>query len=172
MTSDPSQGTAQGVNPNNNILLDAQHHGSKQITHNQIHSRFLNNDFPSSFMYNNAQSVNTNIKSGRERVGNPEHSNVYVCWPQQCVFIGADSRRVEYEIVKQVSRELFPADLADENSTIPDESNNRTSTPNTEGIVNVIIPPIVGSLVTSNVHQTTACISNVEVHTIPPPSAS
>ena len=27
-TSDPSQGTAQGVNPNNNILLDAQHHGT------------------------------------------------------------------------------------------------------------------------------------------------
>ena len=78
-TSDPSQGTAQGVNPNNNILLDAQHHGSNQFTHNQIHSRVLNNDFPSNFMYNNTQSANTNIKSGRERIGNPEHSNVYVC---------------------------------------------------------------------------------------------
>ena len=30
---------------------------------------------------------------------------------------------------KQLSHELFPADLADDNSTLPDESGNRTSTP-------------------------------------------
>ena len=36
-----------------------------------------------------------------ERIGNPEHSNVYVCWPQQCVFIGADRRRVKYEDLTQ-----------------------------------------------------------------------
>ena len=61
------QGTAQGVNPNNNILLDAQHHGSnfKSIDQfNQIHGRVLNNDFPSNFMYNNTQNANTNIKIG------------------------------------------------------------------------------------------------------------
>ena len=32
---------------------------------------------------------------------NLEHSNVYVCWPQQCVFIGADRRRVKYEELTQ-----------------------------------------------------------------------
>ena len=81
---DPSQGSAQGGNPNNNILLDAQHHGStyKSNHFNQIHGRVLNNDFPSNFMYNNTQTASTNIKSGRKRVGNPENSNVYVCWPQ------------------------------------------------------------------------------------------
>ena len=61
----------------------------------------MNNDFPSNLIYGNAQSVNGNIKSGRERVGNLEHSNVYVCWPQQCVFIGADRRRVRYEELTQ-----------------------------------------------------------------------
>ena len=61
----------------------------------------LNEWLFSNFMYNNTQSANTNIKSGRERIGNPEHSNVYVCWPQQCVFIGADRRRVKYEDLTQ-----------------------------------------------------------------------
>ena len=45
---------------------------------------------------------------------------------------------------KQLSRELFPADLADENSTLPDESGNRTSTPNGQGTVNDVIPSTVG----------------------------
>ena len=45
----------------------------------------------------NVQSSSTNIKSGRGRVGRPEHSNVYVCWPQQAIFIGADRRRLRYK---------------------------------------------------------------------------
>ena len=67
---DPSQGSAQGGNPNNNILLDAQHHGSnyKSSHFNQIHGRVLNNDFPSQFLYNNTQTASTNIKSGRNEL--------------------------------------------------------------------------------------------------------
>ena len=71
---------------------------------------------------------------------------------------------------KQLSRALFPADLADENA--PDVSNNRTSTPNTEGTVNHIVSPIVAPLVTSEVVQTAAGTSVVGVRINSPPSAA
>ena len=97
---DPTQGTDQGFYPN--ILVDAQHRSSNIRSHyDQIQGRFLNNDSPSHSGMSNAHNVNTNIKSGRDRVGNPEHSNVYICWPQQCVFIGADRKRVKYEDLTQ-----------------------------------------------------------------------
>ena len=71
---------------------------------------------------------------------------------------------------KQLSRELFSADLADENA--PDESNNRTSTPNTESTVNRIVSPIVAPLVTSEVVQTAAGTCEVGVCTNSPPSTA
>ena len=82
-------------------MFDAQHHGHNQILNSQIRSHVLNKDFASNYNYGTAQSVNSNIKSGHERVGNPENSNLYVCWLQQCVFIGADRRRVRYEELTQ-----------------------------------------------------------------------
>ena len=59
---------------------------------------------------------------------------------------------------KQLSRELFPADLADE---IPDESNNRTSTPNTDSTVNRIVSPVVAPLASREGVQTAAGTSEV-----------
>ena len=95
---DPTQGTDQGFYPN--IVVDKSSSNVRNH-YDQIQGRFLNNDFPSQFGMSNAHNVNTNIKSGRDRVGNPEHSNVYICWPQQCVFIGADRKRVKYEELTQ-----------------------------------------------------------------------
>ena len=82
---DLSQGRAQGDNINNNTLYDAHHrvHSNNFLSNqNNVRSRVLDNNFC-------------------ERVGNPKHSNVYVCWPQQAVFIGADKRRLRYEELTQ-----------------------------------------------------------------------
>ena len=96
-TRDPTQGT-EGFYPNN--LVGAQHRSSSNH-YDHIQGRFLHNEIPSHFGMSNALNSNANIKSGRDRVGNPEHSNIYVCWPQQCVFIGADRKRVKYEELTQ-----------------------------------------------------------------------
>ena len=80
---DLTQGRAQGDNINNNNLYDAHYrvHSNNFLSNqNDVRSRVLNNNFPSNYNHCNSQGVNNNIKSGRERVGNPEHSNVYVGW--------------------------------------------------------------------------------------------
>ena len=97
-STDPQQGTDQGFYPN--ILIDAQHRNSSKH-YDQIQGRFLHNEFSNHSGMPNTQNANANVKSGRDRVGNPEHANIYVCWPQQCVFIGADRKRVKYEELTQ-----------------------------------------------------------------------
>ena len=90
-SADPQQGT-EGFYPNNlaNVQYNSKHY-------DQLHSRFSRNDNPNHFGMPSVSNTNANVKSGRDRVGNPEHANIYVCWPQQCVFIGADRKRVRYE---------------------------------------------------------------------------
>ena len=94
-SADPQQGT-EGFYPNN--LANVQH-SSKH--YDQLQRGFLHNDISNHFGIPSVQNTNANVKSGRDRVGNPEHANIYVCWPQQCVFVGADRKRVKYEELTQ-----------------------------------------------------------------------
>ena len=93
-----AQDNFQGRGNGDNISFNNNAHIASTRFSNDVRSRAPNSNFSGNV---NCIAPSNSIKSGRERVGNPENANVYVCWPQQAVFVGADRQRVRYEDLTQ-----------------------------------------------------------------------
>ena len=108
---DPSQGDYVNVNDidNNVNLYNLGSHQSQPITNQGVKVNrhivsgrdrvgLVNSIHPQNSAYGHGSY---SIKSGRDRVGHPEHTNVLVAWPHQFVYVGPDRKMVRYEELTQ-----------------------------------------------------------------------